>query len=296
MKKVVLGAIMALFFASGLAFAQEVSFGDPANQAVKITINENGDAHVIHVVEDSKKPQQLQVIQDDFINLQILDENGGIPQYGETGGEKTSFIIFPNDDKVIVDYDLPNAVTQVGGLWTWHYVYLASTAFYLPEKTDLIFANTNPVNLGDHQGIRCHGCEITLEYELEKTETTKQAQWENKKFDVRIITQTGVTSFEFDQPNKKISFDVSEADKYITLIIPLELLWNPYEVFLDGEKILKHEFYSDGKDIWLNIKPSKAGKVEIIGVSAVPEFPIAALLVLGVAMVFAAKFTKLNLR
>lgn len=287
---------MALFLVSGSAFAQEVTFGDPAKQAVKITISENGDAHVTHVIEESKKPQQLQVVQEGFVNLQITDENGGSPEYGETGGEKTSFVIFPNDDKVLVDYDLPKAVTQVDGLWTWRYVYLASTAFYLPEKVDLIFANTSPVNIGDRQGIRCHGCDITLEYELEKTETTKQVQWEDKKFDVRIITQTDITSFEFDQPNKKLSFDVSEADEYVTLVIPLELLWKPYEVFLDGEKILKHEFYSDGKSAWLNFKPNQAGKIEIIGVSAVPEFPIAALLVLSVAMVFATKFARLNLR
>lgn len=288
--------ILALFLVSGPAFAQEVTFGDPAKQEVKITISENGDVHVTHVVDDSKKPQQLQVIRENYVNLQITDENGGSPEYGEAGGEKTSFVIFPNDNKVLVDYDLPKAVTQVDGLWTWHYVYPITTAFYLPEKVDLLFANTKPVNIGDHKGIRCHGCDILLEYELEKTETTKQVQWEDKKFDVRIITQTDITSFEFDQPNKKLSFDVSEADEYVTLIIPLELLWKPYEVFLDGEKILKHEFYSDGKSAWLNFKPKQAGKIEIIGVSAVPEFPIAALLVLGAAMVFAAKFARLSPR
>jgi hypothetical protein len=296
LKKIILGIMMALFLVSSPAFAQQVSFGDPAKQEVKITISENGDAHVTHIVDDSKKPQQLQVVRDDYTNLQILDENGETPQYGEAGGGKAGFIIFPNDDKVLVDYDLPNAVTQVDGLWTWHYLYLESTAFYLPDKVDLLFANTNPVNIGDHKGIRCHGCEITLEYELEKTETTRQVQWEDKKFDVRIITKTDIASFEFDQPDKKISFDVNEADEYVTLVIPLDLLWKPYEVFLDGKKILKHEFYSDGKDAWLNFKPSKAGHIEIIGVSAVPEFPVAALLIMGVAMIFATKFARLSLR
>jgi hypothetical protein len=292
----ILGALAALILTSGPAFAQEVVLGQPANQAVKITINENGDAHVVHVVKDSKAPQQVQVVRDDFVNLQILDENGSPAQYGESGGEKTSLVIFPNDDDVIIDYDLPNAVTIQDGMWTWKYLYLASTAFYLPDGADLIFVNNSPVNLGTHEGIRCHGCEMTLEYELEKTETTKQVQWEDRKFDIRIISQAEIDSLEFDQPNKKISFGVGEANEYVTLIIPLELLWNPYEVFLDGQKILKHEFYSDGKDVWLNFKPGQAGKIEIIGVSAVPEFPIAALLVLGVAMVFAAKFGKLNLR
>jgi hypothetical protein len=296
LEKIILAALATLLLTSSAVFAQEVTFGDPAEQAVKITISENGDAHVTHVIEDSKKPQQVQVVRDNFTNLQILDENGGAPQYGEAGGEKTNFVIFPNDDKVLIDYDLPNAVTQEGGMWTWNYLYLASTSFYLPEKIDLLFVNSSPVYLGDHKGIRCHGCQMTLEYELEKTETTKQVQWEDRKFDVRVITQADITSFEFDQPNKKLSLDVGQPNKYVTLIIPLELLWKPYEVFLDGEKILKHEFYTDGKDAWLNFKPNSAGKIEIIGVSAVPEFPVAALLVLGAAMAVVAKFGKLSLR
>lgn len=297
LEKIVLGIIIStLFLIAGTAFAQEVSFGTPANQAVKITISENGDAHITHTVEKSNQVQQLQAILDDFTNLQITDENGGSPQYGEAGGEKPGFVIFPAEDKVLVEYDLVNAVTEKDGMWTWDYVYLASTAFYLPEKIDLVFVNTNPVNLAGQKGIKCHGCQVKLEYELEKTETTKQVQWEDKKFDVKLITKTDIASFEFDQPNKKLSFDVNEANKYITLIIPLELIWNPYEVFLNGEKILKHEFYSDGKEIWLNIKPNETGTVEIIGVSAVPEFPITVVLILGVAMIFAAKFTKFSPR
>jgi hypothetical protein len=297
LEKIVLSIIIsALFLTTCTAFAQEVSFGIPADQEVKITISENGDAHVTHTVEESNQAQQLTVIRDDFTNLQITDENGGSPQYGEAGGEKPGFVIFPAEDKVLVEYDLANAVTEKDGMWTWDYLYLASTAFYLPEKIDLVFVNTLPVNLIGQKGIKCHGCQAKLEYELEKTEITKQVQWEDKKFDVRIITQTDIESFEFDQPDKKLSFDVSEANKYITLVIPLELIWNPYDVFLNGEKILKREFYSDGKEVWLNIKTNETGTVEIIGVSAVPEFPIAIVLILGVAMIFAAKFTKFSPR
>ncbi|MGQ0772073.1 MAG: hypothetical protein ACT4NT_04815 [Nitrososphaerota archaeon] len=297
MEKIVLGIIIStLFLTTGPALAQEISFGTPANQEVKITISENGDAHVIHTVEKSSQTQQLAVIRDDYTNLKITDENGGSPQYGEAGGEILGFMIFPAGDKVLVEYDLVNAVTEKDGMWTWDYFYLASTAFYLPEKISLVFVNANPVNLAGQKGIKCHGCQMKLEYELEKTEIAKQVQWEDKKFDVKLITKTDIASFEFDQPNKKLSFDVNEENKYITLVIPLELIWNPYEVFLNGEKILKHEFYSDEKEVWLNIKPNETGTVEIIGVSAVPEFPITVVLILGVAMIFAAKFTKFSPR
>ncbi|MEW6044335.1 MAG: hypothetical protein AB1608_08725 [Thermoproteota archaeon] len=278
------------------AFAQEISFGQPAVQTVKITISENGDAHVTHIVDPSTQSRQLDLIRDDFTNLQVTDEDGNSPQYAETGGEKYSLLIFPTDNKVFVDYDLKDAVTQRDDLWTWDYLYLASTQFYLPEQVELVFLNENPLNFVGQKGINCHGCDLTLEYELKTTQTTKQIQWEDKKFDLTIITQADIQSVEFDQPAKSLSFEVNETDEYITLIIPLELLWNPYEVFLNGEKIQKHEFYSDGTNVWLNFKPKQTGTIEIVGVSAVPEFPLMGILVLGVAMVFAAKFGKFSRR
>jgi hypothetical protein len=298
LKKIILGLIIVtLFSTTSIAFAQEVSFGQPAVQSVQITIKEDSSAHVIHIVEPSDNSRQLSVISNEFTNLQIADQDGDSVEYGETGGDRTSFLIFPTKKKVHVEYDLVNAVSEKNGMMTWDYYYLASTSFYLPEKVDFVFVNGNPINLGDLDGIRCHGCQVMLEYQLDKIETVKQVQWEDKKFDVRVITNADISSFEFDQPNKKISFNVGDANQYVTLIIPLELLWNPYEVFLNENKILKHEFYSDEKNVWLNIKTNETGTVEIIGVSAVPEFPITAVLILATAMIFAARYTNnFNLR
>jgi len=297
LKKIILGLVIATLFSTGIVFAQEITFGQPAVQLVQITINEDSSAHVIHIVDPSSNSRQLSVISNDFTNLQITDVNGDSVEYGETGGDRTAFLIFPTKKKVHVEYDLVDIISDKNGILTWDYYYPASTVFYLPKKADLIFVNGNPINLGDIDGIRCHGCQVKLEYQLDKTEVVKSVQWEDKKFDVRIITNTDISSFEFDQPNKKISFDVSEVNQYVTLIIPLELLWNPYEVFLNENKMPKHEFYSDEKSVWLNIKTNETGTVEIIGVSAVPEFPIAAVLILATAMIFAARYTNnFNLR
>ncbi|HXG74435.1 MAG TPA: hypothetical protein VNK44_06425 [Candidatus Nitrosotenuis sp.] len=297
MQKILLGALtIALLAIPAAAFSQEISFGTPAVQIVKITISENGDAHVTHVVEPSKQSRHLDLIRDDFTNLQVTDENGGSPQYAETGTERYGLLIFPTDDKVFVDYDVAGAVTQKDGMWTWDYMYLATTQFYLPEQVELVFLNENPLHFVDQKGISCHGCQVKLEYELETTQTTRQIQWQDKKFDLTIISQAKIPQIKFDQPAKSLSFEVTETDEYITLIIPLELLWNPYEVFLDGEKIHKTEFFSDGTNVWLNFKPTKAGTIEIVGVSAVPEFPLMGVMILGVAMILAAKFGKFNRR
>lgn len=298
MKKIILGVMFVVLFSLvGTVFAQEVTFGNPANQVVKITINNDGTAHVIHVIESNSQSQQVTVVQNNFTNLQIKDENGRIPQYGEVSGNTKSFMIFPTDKKTLVEYDLKNAATLKDGMWELNYQYVADTKFYLPEDTNLIFVNGAPINLGDKKGVNCHGCQIKLEYELGQTEIVKQVQWQDKKFDVRIITLGDISSFKFDQPNKKITFNVNDENKYVTLIIPLELLWNPYQVLLNGNVTLDHEFYSDGKTMWLGIKPDKTGIVEIIGTSAVPEFPLVSLLIFGSAMIVVVRYkNKFSLR
>lgn len=298
MKKIILGIIFGVLLSSvGTVFAQQATIGNPANATLKITISEDGSAHVIHVVEPSIQPQQVTVVQNDFTNLQIKDESDYVPQYGVVSGNVKSFMLFPTDKKTLIEYDLKNIVKLEDGMWKWNYRYLAETKFYLPEAVNLIFANEVPINLADKLGVNCHGCQVKLEYELGQTEIVKQVQWQDKKFDVRIITLADISSFKFDQPNKKITFDVNDENKYITLIIPLELLWNPYEVLLNGNATLNHEFYSDGKTMWLGIKPDKAGTVEIIGVSAVPEYPLVSILIFGSAMVLVVRYkNKFSLR
>jgi hypothetical protein len=284
----VLGIIVIVLFSS-TAFAQELQVGVPAVQSVKITINEDGSAHVTHVVEPGSTPQQLGVIRSDFDNLQITNEDGADALYAEAAGKEPTFVIFPSNVRVFVEYDLANALTKKDNFWIWSYSYVASTSFFLPKTVDLIYTNENPIDIAGLDGIRCHGCQVKIEYELKKTELVKQVKWEDKKFNVQIITRANLKSFEFDQSNKMISFEVKEANKHITLIIPQELLWNPYEVFLNGEQIHKHERpYTDGQII-LSITPNETGTVEIIGVSAVPEFPITAILVLGAAMALGTK-------
>lgn len=286
-----------LFFSSATVFAQELSFGQPAVQTVKIIINEDKSAHVTHIVEPSKSSQQLTVIRNDFTNLQITDEEDSPIEYAETSGTKVGFLILPTKEKVYVDYDLNDAVSEKNGVLTWDYWYLATTAFYLPEQVEFVFVNGNPIALNESTGVRCHGCQAILEYKLVQKETTEQVEWEESKFDVKIITDVEISSFEFSQPNKKISFIVADKDKYVTLIIPLELLGKPYDVFLNGKTIPHSPGYFDEERILLGIKPNETGTVEIVGTTVIPEFPITAVLVLAAAMIFATRYgNRLSLR
>ena len=170
-------------------------------------------------------------------------------------------------------------------MWTWDFLYLQTTTFILPEGLDLLYVNSTPVMLQDAKGITCHGCQAKIEYVLDQPTNTNEVQWEDRRFTVGIRSLTDVSSFNFDQPTKRISFNVKEDNQLITLIIPLELLWSPYEVYLDDQKILKHEFFSNQTHAWLNIRPETSGTIQIIGTTVVPEFPVLSPLFIGIAII-----------
>ncbi|MDP2667933.1 MAG: hypothetical protein Q8O65_04395 [Nitrosopumilaceae archaeon] len=285
-------------------FAQ-ISLGVPAIQMdVSITIEEDGKVHVVHKIASNTQAQQLNLIEGSVSDLKVTDEDGNDIEFAKVGVEDISSVtIFPTKERVIVEYDLADVLELKDGIWTWNFFYPGSTIFLFPKSADLVFANDRPVNLGynDAKGIRCHGCQMILEYIINEPVIMQEVKWQDKAFNVEIRTLANITSFNFDQQNKTISFNVENDHQFVTLFIPLELLWNPYQVYLDQEpygvfadkeKVLKHEYAIDETHIQLNIRPETAGTIRIIGTSVVPEFPLFVPLVLGMSMIMVLVFRK----
>ena len=90
-----------------------------------------------------------------------------------------------------------------------------------------------------------------------------------------------IENFNFNQPAKEMSFKINDDNKFVTTVIPLELLWEPYAVFLDDEKIYFHQYINNGTHAWVNLRPDTTGEITIIGTTVVPEFPIIAPLAIG---------------
>ena len=179
----------------------------------------------------------------------------------------------------------------------WDFGYPEITSFIMPEEVDLVFVNGTPIFLGEKNGIGCHGCKIVLEYSINVLKNINQVNWEDKEFLVETRTSSEIKSFNFNQPTKKISFKVNDNYQFVTIIIPLELLWEPYSVFLDDDKILKHEIINNGTHVWLSMKPETSGEITIIGTTVIPEFPIIAPLAIGFLMILVVPLMKkFNLR
>ena len=263
----------------------QISIGEKAIQkSVDIIINSVGDVHVKHVVRSSNVPTQIELIHGTVSNLTLTNEQGEEKQLSVIGNN-SGLLILPSTENSIIEYDLDQVVNQKDNLWTWDFRYSELTAFIFPEEIELIFVNENPVFLSEKKGIACHGCQMVLEYSINEPKIYKNVKWEDKEFVVEIRSHSNINNFIFDQPTKSIIFDISKDTRYVTAIIPLELLWEPYLVFLDDKKIDQHKFKNNGTHIWLNMKPETSGEIIIVGTTVIPEFPIIAPLAIGFLMI-----------
>ena len=283
--------IISLVSAIPTAYAQ-VTFGDKANQKlVEVRIDLEGNVHVIHVIDDANSPKQVDLIPGTVSDISVTDEQGEKKHFSVIG-DNNAVLIMPSSEDSILQYNLSDVISEIDGIWTWNFLYLQSTNFILPKEVDLLFANERPVFLDEKKGIACHGCKMFLEYSINESRAYENVKWEEKEFVVEIRNQNGIDKFIFDQPSKRITFDIIEDNRFVTTIIPLELLWEPYTVFLADEEIPSRQHINNGTHVWLVINPDTSGQVNIIGTTVVPEFSIMLPLIIGFFVILAIPFMK----
>ncbi len=293
----VFGFFVILFIIFIIPVADAQMLAEKASQkSIEVIINSAGEVHVKHVVISSNVPKQVELIDGTVSNLVVTDEQGKEKQVNIIG-DKSGVLILPSQRNSIIEYDLYDVLSQKDNLWTWNFLYLETTTFTIPEEVDLLFVNERPVFLGEKNGFSCHGCQMLLEYSINEPKNIKQVNWEDKEFLVEVRTLAEIESFDFNHSTKKISFKINDDNQFVTIIIPLELLWEPYVVFLDEEKIGQHKFNNNGTHVWLNIRPETSGEISIIGTTVIPEFPIIAPLLIGFLMILVMPLMKkVNLR
>lgn len=243
---------------------------DSKQKSVQITISLAGEIQVEHIIDDLKVPVQIDLINGTKSNLTVKDQEGNDVQYGQIGGD--SLMILPSENETIIDYDLEDKLILKDNVWTLDFLYPESTSFVFPEQVDLIFVNNQPAYLGEKDGILCHGCQMILEYSLGEPKIFENVKIQDNEFLIEIRTWDKVNQFGFD-PSGGISFEVIGNDKFVTTILPVNLLSKPYQVFLDEEKIRFQTTYNNETHVWLNMKPQNSGEVSITG-TLVPEIKI----------------------
>ncbi|MGH1566047.1 MAG: hypothetical protein ACRBB5_01160 [Nitrosopumilus sp.] len=271
--------------------AQSDSFKEVSHKSLQIRIDHEGNVNVIHQIRDSDEPRQLNFVNGTVSNLKLID-SADREELIDISDGIDSIVILPDQGQLFVKYDLKDVLVLKDNVWTLDFRYLQTTIFVLPEEIDLVFANQRSVFLDGKNAFTCHGCEILLEYSINEPKEIKQVNWADKEFLVEIKTFAEIESFDFNQPTKEISFKLNSSNQFVTTVIPLELLWEPYIVFLDGKEILFNEYANNKTHVWLNMRPESSGEITIIGTTVVPEFPIIAPLTVGFLIILIIPFMK----
>jgi hypothetical protein len=268
LSSVILLIIFSIIIIIPTANAQTLN-EDSSQKSIQVTIGSKGEMHAVHVIGDLDVPSQIDLIDGIISNLSVKDQEGESMQYG-TIGDGGSLMILPSNKEVIIEYDIEEKLILIDNVWTLDFFYLDNVSFIFPQQVDLIFVNEKPAYLGEKKGILCHGCQMILEYSLDEPKFLEKIKIQDSEFLIEIRSWDAINQFSFDPALKGINFEVLGKNSFVTAIVPIDFLAEPYQIFLDEEKILFQEYINNETHVWLTMRPQNSGEVSIIG-TVVPE-------------------------
>ena len=121
---------------------------------------------------------------------------------------------------------------------------------------------------------------------------TFNAVWELQTYPVNVLSNSSLSNFEFSQPNKQISFNVTgpkAMSSFCNITIPKSLLAGPWTIEIDGSDIVPTISENDTHTfIYLPYTHTSTHRIAITGSWVVPEFPTAIITSLLMIMTAAA--------
>ena len=284
---------MMIPFVSSKAFAQQLKMGDPIQENITVRIDENGTAHVVHVVQGNiNSPVNVETIRGNMTNVSVTDLSNNTVQYVTIQQSPITIMIPPSDrNMTLIRYDLPNVVSLNDGMWMWNYLTPSDTAltdFYFPSGITQIWANDRPVYIGEN-GIDMHGDGTKLEYAIEKT-SIQNIQWQNYTLPVEIDSLSDIGNYTFDQSSASYQFQISKPYSFVTVIMPKVLLGAKYAAHINGNHLLTTVFHENDTHAWIGLRPSTNGIIQITGSTVIPEFPLFLPLAIGISMILFLQF------
>ena len=259
--------VLALVTVIPTASAQ-LSLGAEANQKlIEVKLNKSEIVNVKHVIAASGMPVSVNLF-DGVISESIIltNNNGDEKEFGlaNDGKGNKSITIFPSKSDIIIEYDLEDASTSYENVWTVRIGYSETFSVLFSEEIDLIFLNNSMIQLGNKSGISVNGGGNTIiQYYDKIPKIIEEVSLKEDKFNVEIITNSKIDKFNFDQESKRISFQVNEKNKFVTVTMEEKLLSGPYTILLNDEKIPYTKSISKENYVSLSMKPQVVGEIII---------------------------------
>lgn len=282
--------ISVIPFLFSQAFAQQITMGkETVQENIKVRIDENGTAHVVHMVQgNDNSPVNVEAIRGNMSNISVTDMANNPVQY-LTVQQYSMIVMIPPSERnmTLIKYDLPNAVSFNDGVWKWNYLTpsdTTSTDFYFPSGVTIIWVNDRPVYIGEN-GISQHGDYMKLEYVTNEPVVLQNILWQNYTFPVTISSLSNIGNYMFNQSNMSYEFQTSKSNSFVTVIMPKSLLGGKYASHINGDHILTTVFHDNATHAWIGLRPHTNGTIQISGTTAIPEFPLFVPLVIGISMI-----------
>ena len=262
----------------------QLTLGSEAKQElIELKINADGEINVKHIVTSSNMPTTVPLFLGEISNLIVTNELGEEINSGTANDSQAnlSVMVLPSKQNSIITYNIENMKIN-NNLFNTEISYPQKFSVIFEESINLIFLNNNVLFLDDKKGISINGGgNVKIEFYPTESKIIEKATWEENEFDVEIITNSEIQSFNFNQPEKSISFQVNDENEFVTITMSEELLGGPYVTLLDDEKIKYTKSIRDGGIVSLNLKPETTGQVTIIGTTVIPEFSMFIPLIMG---------------
>ena len=275
--------IFSLIAVIPTAYGQLTIGPEVKQELIELKINPDGEINVKHIVKASNIPSTLYLFSGEISNLVVTNEVEVEIQSGIGNDEKgnMSIMVLPSQQNTIVKYNLENMILN-DNLFKTEISYNEKFSVIFDESINLIFVNDNIIFLDNKKGISVNGGgDAKIEFYSNESKMIKEVVWEENKFDVEIITDSEIKDFNFNQPEKSLSFQVNDENKFVTITMSKELLGGPYVILLDDEKIKFTQFSHKENSISLNLKPESTGQITIIGTTVIPEFSMFIPLIMG---------------
>ena len=257
-------------------------------QLIIFEVGKHADIQVKHVIEtgawDINRPRVIEVFPGAHSDLTVVDEDGDRLNFSYEGEtfEESKYIILNQklgNYDLIAEYSLDNFMELKNGLWAKELVLGNDVTVMVEDDIELIFVNSRPIDVSEAKGINCIGCGMNLEYfDIEKF-SSKEILLSNEKFTIDFLSNGKISEIEFIGGGKQLlSFDVTEKDQLFVIKIPLDLMLNPYDVYLTEkddmdldqiDKIRKTEFSQDETHVNVSFRTFGEGTVSVVG--ATPE-------------------------
>jgi predicted DNA binding CopG/RHH family protein len=287
-------AIFTLILVIPTADAQLTIGSEVKQDLIEVKINDKGEVDVKHIARASNMPGTLHLFSGTISNLVVTNEMGEEKESGivnDAQGKQSVFVL-PSKQNSIIKYNLENIILK-DNLFSTQFSYAEKFSIIFDDKIELIFVNNNPIDLENKKGISVNGGgEAKIEFYSNIPKMIKEVKWEENNFDIEITTDSEIKNFNFNQPEKSLSFQVNDENKFVTISMSEELLGGPYVTLLDDVKIKHAKFVRDGNIVSLSLKPEATGQITIIGTTVIPEFSMFIPLIMGFLIILTVPFMK----